>query len=197
MVYLLKTLAVVVNVYSILCFIRIIITWIPGAAYSSFGHFLATVCDPFLNLFRGIRWMQLGNIDFTPMVAIGILTALSTILGNIATTGRIYFGGILALILGMIWSVLASLAGFLLILLIIRYIVLLTRPESGYYGSIWSHLDNSLSPLVFRMTGFFTNGRPVSYKNALLASIITLVVILIAGQILTNYLIILLQRLPF
>jgi uncharacterized protein YggT (Ycf19 family) len=60
-------------------------------------------------MFRGVRWMQIGNLDFSPAVSIGLLYALSTILSNIAMTGRIYFGGIIAIIISMFWSIFASL----------------------------------------------------------------------------------------
>lgn len=196
MAYLFETLAAAVNIYSLLCFIRIIMTWIPGAAYSGFGRFLSRICDPFMNLFRNIRWLQMGALDFSPALAIGILTAASTILSNIAETGRIYLGGIISVIIGMVWSILGSLGVFLLILLIIRYIVLLARGSADYYNSIWSQLDSALSPVVFRIAGFFSHRRPVSYKTALLVSILMLAAMLIAGQFLTNYIIHITSKIP-
>jgi YGGT family. len=197
MAYVFQTLASIINVYSFLCFVRIILTWIPGAAYSGFGRFLSAVCDPFLNMFRGVRWMQIGNLDFSPAVSIGLLYALSTILSNIAVTGRIYFGGIIAVIISMLWSIIASLLGFLLILLIIRFIALLTQKRQTYYGSFWSQLDYALEPFVYRIAKVFTGGKFISYRNSLLITIIMLVLLLVGGQFLLHYLIRMVQRLPF
>ncbi|HAH62435.1 MAG TPA: YggT family protein [Treponema sp.] len=197
MAYLFQTLASIINIYSFLCFIRIILTWIPGASYSGFGRFLSGICDPFLNMFRGVRWMQIGNLDFSPAVSIGLLYALSSILSNIAMTGRIYFGGILAIVISMFWSIIASLVGFLLILLIIRFIAVLTQKRQNYYGSFWSQLDYALEPFVYRVSKFFSSGKFISYKNAMLVTIIILSLLLIGGQLLITYLIHIVQRLPF
>lgn len=191
-----RLLAGLVNLYSLVCFVRIIITWFPGTAFTGFGKFLSAICDPFLNLFRGIKWLRFGMIDFSPMVAIGILTALSTILGNIAMTGNIYIGGILALIVNIVWSIISSLAKFLLIVLLVRLAVMFFSKNSNYYGSIWSQLDSALSPLVFRMTNFFTNGKSSNYKSALITAIIMLLVLIIAGRFLIGFVVLILQRLP-
>lgn len=197
MAYVFQMLASAVNIYAFLCFIRIILTWIPGAAYSGFGRFISNICDPFLNIFRGVRWMQVGNLDFSPAVSIGLLYAFSSILSNIAVTGRIYFGGILAIVISMFWSIFASLMGFLLILLIIRFIAMLTQKRSSYYGSFWSQLDYALEPFVHRFTKFLSNGKFQSYRNAILVTIVMLVLLLVGGQVLMNFFIHLVQRIPF
>lgn len=192
-----KMAAGIVNFYSLLCFVRIIITWFPGAAYSGIGRFLSAVCDPFLNVFRKVKWMRLGMVDFSPMIAIAILTALSTILGNIAMTGRISISGIIALGVSIAWSIISSIGTFLLIVLLVRYLVMIFSKNSNYYGSIWSQMDSALSPLVFRMTSFLTGGKTANYRNALLLAIIMLVVIIFGGRFLIAYLVGLIQRLPF
>jgi YggT family protein len=197
MAYVFQMLASAVNIYAFLCFIRIILTWIPGASYSGFGRFLSNICDPFLNIFRGVRWMQVGSLDFSPAVSIGLLYALSSILSNIAVTGRIYFGGILAIFIGMLWSIFASLMGFLLILLIIRFIAMLTQKRSNYYGSFWSQLDYALEPFVHRFTKFLSNGKFQSYRNAVLITIVMLIMLLVGGQVLMNFFIHLVQKIPF
>jgi YggT family protein len=197
MAYVFQMLASAVNIYAFLCFIRIILTWIPGAAYSGFGRILSNICDPFLNIFRGVRWMQIGSLDFSPAVSIGLLYALSSILGNIAVTGRIYFGGILAIFIGMLWSIFASLMGFLLILLIIRFIAMLTQKRSNYYGSFWSQLDYALEPFVHRFTKFLSNGKFQSYRNAILITIVMLILLLVGGQVFMNFFIHIVQRIPF
>lgn len=196
MAYIFQLIAHVVSVYTMLCFIRIIITWLPGVNYSGFGRFLSAVCDPYLNLFSRLR-LRIGNLDFSPAVAIGVLTAASTILDNILRTGRLYIGGIIALLVSMIWSLFSTLLGFLLILLLIRLIVLLVKGSEDYYGSMWAQFDNALNPIVFRISGAFMNGRPVSYRNALILSIVTLVVLIVGGNLLVRVLIGFIAMLPF
>lgn len=191
-----KFAASVVNLYSLICFVRIIITWFPGAAFTGFGRFLAAICDPFLNLFRGVKWLRFGMVDFSPMIAIAILTALSTILGNIALTGVFSISYILSLGVSLIWSIISSLGRFLLIILIIRYLVMIFSKNSNYYGSIWSQLDSALSPFVYRITNFFGGGKSLDYKKALLIAIVMILVIIFAGGFLVSYFISLIKMLP-
>ena len=79
--FLFQAAAGAVSLYTTLCIIRIIITWFPQINYSAFGRFLGALCDPYLNLFGRIP-LRLGAFDFTPMLAIGALSVLSSVLGT-------------------------------------------------------------------------------------------------------------------
>ncbi|MDN3507397.1 MAG: YggT family protein [Simkaniaceae bacterium] len=68
------------NTYTILIFGRIIMSWIPQLAGSWIGHFLKTVTDPYLNLFRKIIPPIGGTIDLSPVVAILALKFVQYIL---------------------------------------------------------------------------------------------------------------------
>lgn len=182
MQFLFKTAAMTVSLYTTLCFVRIIITWFPRAQYSSFGRFLSSLCDPYLNLFGRLPF-RFGAFDFTPMLAIGTLSVGSAVLSNISNTGRIYFAGIIANLLSMLWSILSSIAGLFLALLILRLIVLAfieqgRRPD---YGSVWHGIDATLNPLVMKIASRFTGGKVISYQSALLITIAALVTFIIGG----------------
>ena len=60
-----------ISLYTTLCFVRIILTWIPGLEYSKVGQILSAICDPYLKLIKKIP-LNLGNLDFSPMLAIGL-----------------------------------------------------------------------------------------------------------------------------
>lgn len=167
----------VIQVYSWLCFVRIVLTWIPGAQYSAAGRALAAICDPFLNIFRGIRWMQIGGLDFSPAVAIGLLYAVRSILSSIMRTGRLYVGGIIATIIGMFYSIVSSLITFLLLLLAIRFIAILFQRRGSYTSSFWAQMDYALEPLVDKLSSPFVRNpfqRP-SYKARILLAIAILI----------------------
>ncbi|MCI1209334.1 MAG: YggT family protein [Treponema sp.] len=197
MTYIFRTLAALVNIYMLLCFIRILLTWIPGFAYSPFARFLSSLCDPFLRMFSGIRWLHIANIDFTPILALGVLTALASIFGNAASFGYFSFGGILAVIISVGWSLISSVFGFLLIFIVIRLLVLIFSRNNGNGSFIWNQIDYTLNPVVSRIAGFFSNGRPISYRNSLILAVIMLVLFQIAGKFLTSSLIYLCSRIPF
>jgi YggT family protein len=191
-----KLLATTISIYTMLCFIRIMLTWIPGASYSSFGRFLSGICDPYLNLFRGIRWLRFSNFDFTPAIALCILIALSTVFGNFALTRTISLGSILAILVRLSWSIFSSFIGFIAIVLAVRLVIMFLHKDSGYYGSIWEQVDHALSPFVFRITNVFSGGRPVPYKNALITGLIILILMQIGGSIIINTIAALLLQLP-
>lgn len=189
-----QILASLISFYTMLCFVRIFLTWIPGAQYSKFGQILSSLCDPYLNLFRGLRFLRVGMFDFSPAIALCVLIAVSSILGNLAVTKTFTLGGLLAIVLYLVWSVTSSILGFLILLLVIRLIVLLMRKDG--YGSIWDALDRSLNPIVFHMTSLFTRGKPTPYKNALIIATVTAAGIWIALRVVMNILIGICQQLP-
>jgi uncharacterized protein YggT (Ycf19 family) len=55
------------NIYNTLLIGRLIVTWFP-AAPQQIVYPLATICDPYLNLFRGII-PPLGGLDLSPILA--------------------------------------------------------------------------------------------------------------------------------
>ena len=195
--YVIATLIRLINIYSFLCFIRIILTWIPGAQYSAPGRILSALCDPFLNIFRGTRWMQIGSLDFSPAISIGLLYALSYILQNILVTGRLYLGAVFAIVIGMAWSIVNSLGLFLLVLLVIRFIVILSQKRTNYYGSLWSQLDYALEPFVHHISRIVTGNKFVGYKTSLGIAIAVMIGVLIGGHYLFGWLIKIVQQLPF
>ena len=58
----LSILAAAVSIYALLCFVRIILTWMPSLAYSRGARLLASVCDPFIDRFRHKKWLTLGSL---------------------------------------------------------------------------------------------------------------------------------------
>ncbi|GGJ86581.1 membrane protein [Lentibacillus kapialis] len=69
---LLNVLYLALELYSFALIIYIFMSWFPGARESSFGVFLAKICEPYLEPFRRIV-PPLGMIDLSPIVAIFVL----------------------------------------------------------------------------------------------------------------------------
>jgi len=171
-------------------------TWFPGAKFTKFGKFVSSMTDPYLRLFSRRGWLRFGNIDFSPIVALALLSVISSILGNITVTGRIYFGGILAIILNMLWSVVSSLISIILLLIIIRWIVLLVNKGQVSVNSGWYQVDLMLQKFVYKLGNtFFKNN--LTYQKALLVSWISLLIILIVARLLISLLIGLCNMIPF
>lgn len=189
-----KILAAAVSIYSLLCTVRIILTWIPGAAYSGAGRFLSNLCDPFLNMFSRIRWLRFGALDFSPILALAVLTMLSYLFQNIAAGGRISLGGILALVIQLAWSVMSSLLMFLALIVVIRLIVFFSGADRN--SPLWAQVDSSLNPLIYSMSKFLTGGKPVSFKNALILALIVVLIMRFGGSIVVGGLITMCRQIP-
>ena len=185
-----------VSIYAMLCFARIIITWFPSVNYSTVGQFLSQLCDPYLTLFSRIP-LRLGMIDFTPVISLGLLTLLSSVLGEISLSGRLYLSGILSQLINLLWSAATSLLGLLLLVCFIRYCFAIFSKKSNSYNSPWQVVDNAISRLVFSIGGILSGRRPIDYKKALLFSCIVLLFLLIAGSILIHILISTFSLIPF
>ena len=76
----LSILAAMLSVYTLLCFVYILMSWLPGAKFTRFGHIMTAICEPYMGLFRKLGFLRIGNIDFSPIVSLGILSLASAIL---------------------------------------------------------------------------------------------------------------------
>ncbi|AEE16232.1 YggT family protein [Treponema brennaborense] len=197
MALILNILTGIVSVYTMLCFIRILLTWVPSLTYSKFVQFLARICDPYLDVFKRFRFLRIGMIDFSPVAAIGVLVAASSLFSSIVLQNSISLGGILAALLNVVWVVLSSVLGFLILLLVIRLIVLLVSKNAS--SSIWQMLDSTLNPVIYRIAGMFStkNSQFLSQKKAIGISLAVLVVCQLVLGSLMRIIISLCLHLPF
>lgn len=186
----------VVTIYTLICFLSIILSWFPGAKFTSFGRFISKISDPYMNFFSKWGWLRIGNIDFSPLISIGLLSVLSSILAGIQGTGRIYFGGILATIVLMLWNIISSLLTIFLILVFVRWIVLLINKGQTSFDSGWNQIDMIINKISYKVAGTFTK-KSISYQKSLLITWITLLVISVAGRFLISILVNLCNQLPF
>lgn len=186
--FILRIISAFLSLYSLLCLFRIIITWIPNYSYSKPADILAQICDPYMNLFRGIKWLRFGSFDFSPALALCILGAGSQLFSSLANGGYINLQMILAMILGMFFSILSSLIFFLIILFAIRLIlIMINRDSYNTSGFMANQIDSSISPIVYRIARTFAMGRRITYKAALIISIIALLFLQFALRILLAF----------
>lgn len=186
--FILRIISAFLSLYSLLCLLRIIITWIPNYSYSKPADILAQICDPYMNLFRGIKWLRFGSFDFSPALALCILGAGSQLFSSLANGGYINLQMILAMILGIFFSILSSLIFFLIILFAIRLIlIMINRDSYNTSGFMANQIDSSISPIIYRIARTFAMGRRITYKAALIISIIALLFLQFALRILLAF----------
>ncbi|MBQ2552618.1 MAG: YggT family protein [Treponema sp.] len=168
-----------VSIYAILCVLRLIFTWIPQANSSGFGKFLAAVCDPYLKLFRNIKWMRIGQIDFSPALGLGLLWAASALLGSFPGHG-FSLSFLLQTLIGIVWNLVSSLISFLIIVFLVRLIVILVTKSEYSSNQLLNAVDSSLGQIAARISRIFFRGN-VSYKKQLIVALAVLLVIQLLG----------------
>lgn len=171
---LLLTVRQLINAYLFLCFIKILLSWVPSAAYSSFGRVLSSICDPYLNWFRRFRFTRIGMVDFSPILSLGILSIAAQLITSILATGTISLWGVFVSIIQLVWSFI----GFVLNLLVIFLIIRLGYDLFGSSNSspFWYNLDRFLSPVIAKTTGFFQR-KPLQYRTRLVLTIILILLL--------------------
>ena len=195
MLYLFGTLVILIYIYNLLCIIRVALTWIPGLSYSPFVRFLSAICDPFLNLFSRIRWLRFGAIDFSPLLAIAVLSMIASFCGTLAVGLPFSLATILAQIIRLMWTIISDIILFFMIIVAARLIVALVGGDKN--SSLWNQIDSSLSPFVYSITKLFSGGRPVAYKNALVFVLVLLIASNFGGRIAVSWLIDMCNSIPF
>lgn len=190
-----RILSGIASIYTLICAIRIFLTWMPDLQFSKFGTFLATICDPYLNFFRRFKFLRFNALDFSPVLALAALSAVASIFSSIATMQRVSIGVILAIIINMAWSIVSSLGWLLVILLVIRLIFnLIKRDNTSHF---WTVIDQTLNPIVYRISRIFTGRRYTQYKTSLLIALLLIILILFVGGQLFSLLSSLLLKIPF
>lgn len=190
----LRVVSALLTVYILVIFLRVLLSWFQGADLGKAGEILHRITDPYLNLFRGIRFLRIGNFDFSVIVAMIVLWILSSIVNNLAYVGTITLGFVLALTI----SAVASAAGFFLTLFLIlagiRVIGMFLDVNTA--GRFWIVLDQMLEPLTYRLSNWITRGRGTTYRNALLLFLGIDALTLLVGNVLVGQLVFAVQRLP-
>jgi YggT family protein len=179
----------------LIIFIRIVMTWVQGASYGRAMHIIASITDPYLNLFRGIRFLQVGYVDFSPIVAIITLSIVSNITTQIAYAGTVTVGLVLAFTLSAVASAVFFFITIFVVITLIRLVGIWLGANST--GRFWITLDRILQPLTFRMLERFGRSESLTYPQALMAFAAVLIIVLILGRFLVSHAVGALAQIPF
>ncbi len=163
------TASSLISLYSLLCVIRVLLSWMPEIESSQPGRILARCCDPYPNWFRRFSFTRIGMVDFSPVIAIGVLSVVAQVLPGIGVTGHISIGVILAGILDVVWSFFS----FFLVMLIVALATRLVYDLVNRYGysPFWTMLDRFLNPSISRVSSFFMKGKTLPYRTALILTL--------------------------
>ena len=188
-------LAAAVGFYSILIFIRIILSWFSSLAVPSKPvQILSLITDPYLNWWRGKLNLRIGILDLSPIAGIVALSILQNILNSLAYSGRITIGFLLSVLLMSVWRIFSFILGFCFFLLILRLIAYLTN--RNMYSHFWKVIDSITQPILYRLNRIMFGDKIPGYLKGIIFSSLLLGAIWIGGGFIIPRLAILLSNLP-
>jgi len=190
-----KILGAVTSLYMLLCALRVFMAWAPGLNMGRAGDLLASIVDPFLRVFSGIRLFRTERFDFSPIAALAVLSVANNMFTTIAFSGKITFGFFLSLILGAGWSALSFVLSFVSACALVRIIVFVARWNSLH--PVWVVVDAILNPILYRINKAIYRNKAIDYLQGLITGFLVLILFRAAGGALVKIFGSLLLSLPF
>ena len=190
-----RILGGVLSLYMILIFVRVLLTWFSGVYYGRPYEIIRSLTDPYLNYFRRFRFLQMGNVDFSPIAGILVLVVVLNILNRLAVYGSISVGLVLAIILNSVWSAVSFLITLFIVLIVIRFVAGLINANT--VNPFIRTVDMIITPLLNWIHNTFFKRRFLTLQTGLAISGASLIVLSIAGNFLVYHLARLFQSLPF
>ncbi|HVP19930.1 MAG TPA: YggT family protein [Spirochaetia bacterium] len=181
----LQVVYAVIIVYVLVLSLRIILGWfaphVPGRGW----EILRVVTDPYLDLFRRIRFLRGDLFDFSPIAAVLVLVLVADLIGQLLNYGRITVGFFLASAFAAAWSGARFLLLLFLIVGLLRTIPVLFPRTAG--SGIWRVVDLLIQPVVSWVSRIFRLGPRAGYLQHLLLTIGLLFVAWLAGEYLFGW----------
>ncbi len=171
-------LARLLEIYSFIIWIRIILSWVrPYPRVGSFTYYMAKIVDPFLGLFRSSK-ARIGVLDFSPIIAIGILAVIQTLLSVYGMYGFLTLGIIVANVIYAFWTYGVSIFLFFSILMLIFRTIAAFTHNPMMYGMAGQFSD-PISNMVRRS---FSNRIPKDSTVALISLAINIALYFVLRQ---------------
>ena len=182
------------SVYMILIFIRVLMTWFQGASFGKPYEMLCSITDPYLNWFRRFSFLRAGSMDFSALAGLMVLVVVMNIANQIAYTGNISLGIVLALIVGALWNATGWILTFFFILTLIRLVTLFMRTTT--VSPFIQTLDVILAPVLRQISRYIFRGKSITYQTSLALSGAILLVSRLMGDLVFYQIQRLLAQLP-
>ena len=142
MIYLANLVRLIFSIYIMLIFARVIFAWLRPNMFNPLVRFIYLLTDPYLKIFAGIRFLRVGLIDFTPLLAFYFLYLLQELSYKVLLTG--YFS--LELLVSLIIVLLFRFVYFILFIFIAATGLRLVFDIAGF------RMNNVLVSVVYSLS---------------------------------------------
>ncbi len=167
-----RFLGALTSLYMILCAIRVFMSWAPGLQLGKLEYYMARIVDPYLSLFSRMTLFRTRQFDFSPIIALAVLSVANNLFSTLALTGRLSLGFVASLILGAAWSAVSFVLSFLIACILIRIAVYLLKLNSVH--PVWMVVDSIINPVLFQINRLIYRGKAVDYLQGLITGFLVL-----------------------
>ncbi|UCB45667.1 MAG: YggT family protein [Spirochaetota bacterium] len=149
MVYLANIIRLLFSIYILLIFVRVIFAWLRPNMFNPVVRFVYNSTNPYLKLFAGLKFLRIGALDLTPILALYLLYLIQELTYKVLLTG--YFS--LEILISMIIILLFKFIYFILFIFIIavglRFIfeILGVRSNNIFVNIVYSVSEPAVRPL--------------------------------------------------
>jgi YggT family protein len=172
-------LGTVLSLYSILIFVRIILSWWNGMSFGRVHEFLCGITDPYLNWFRRFSFLRLGSIDLSPIAALAVLSIANNLAVVIGRAGLITLGFVFALVLQILWSAVSFILGFFTVIIGLRLFAYFMR--ANIYHPFWRIVSSISEPVLYRISRLLFRSRFVPFAQSMIVAIAALIAVSLLG----------------
>ena len=194
MIQIFRVLGFLVEIYMLIIFVRIVLTWFARMGQGRLQEILAGITDPYLDWFRRFSFLKVGFLDLSPIAALGVLSVLSRIISTVIFYGKITIGIILAIMLQTIWGAVSFFLLFFIIVLALRLAAHFSK--QNIYGPFWRIVDTIAQPILYRINRLLFRDRIVNFGTGTIISIASLGLLYFVLRFLVSFLSVMLARLP-
>ncbi len=152
-------------VYMVLILIRVLATWFSGVSTPGFITWIARITDPFLNMFRGLRFLRIQYMDLSPLAALALIFILYYVATDLSMAQSIWFGRVLAIIIEVLSMSIRSVFVVFGVLALIRLIAIFAKASS--VSRVWFTLDHMLQPLIYPIAARLSPRKVLPYGTGL------------------------------
>lgn len=163
-----NAISAVLTLYMFVIVFRILMSWFPGRDFGKPGLILHRATDPYLNFFRRARFMRIGYVDLSPILAITVLSVATYVFSTLAVAGTVSLGMVLALIIAQLGGTAVFLMWLITAIMLVRAVAILMGARGD--TRIWMTLDQLLQPITYRIITRLFRDRFFTYRNALLVT---------------------------
>ena len=176
----LYSLSGLIHIYSFIILFRIIITWFSGSEiHTGAFSFLIKITDPYLNIFRRIRFLRRGSIDFSIIFAILVLNIVGFILGYLSIAQTITIWTIIGAIALSIYRTFFFLLLFFGVLVIIMIVIITIVKKT--HSQIYFTLSSILEPITAFIRKCIPGGRKLEFVPVLIVTFIFISILCLFG----------------